>query len=751
MPWPRIRWTLASLLCLSLLVGNVYLRFTPVRHKLVTSPRPGDTAEPVRFGGVWTHPDPQLALICTLRNDGAAPLDVVVEADGRKVKRATIRPGVTSRIDVSWARAGQAPGPYRVALTSSAKTWTLRYLEVANLHGFTRGAVEALILPAGQRFVRPPWWWLGALAAAAMLLRTPQPRRWPRVIRWTWVALAIPIAAVLVVVVLSPVVSPYQVALSPRTCAAAALVLAVPRAWALGCRLRTAWTPAAVRLAARLAAAPWLPGLAVGAAVVYFAFLVTHVGAYAGGADQSGYLSSARLLGLGRVTVPMRVVAGISPADLPPFAYVPLGFRPHGATEMSPTYPVGLPLAVLATARLTGWSIAPHATMVWHALLGVALMYWLGRMAGMSRGLSILASLMLATSPLYLFSSTTLMSDTPALVWTTAAVLLAWRSRDNHYLAALAGAAVALAVLVRPTNILVLGPVAACLGASRRRWSWLIAGGAPGAAILLGYNAAAYGNPLQTGYGDVRDAFALANVPASFRSYVTWLPVELTPLVVLAAGLPVLQRGRPRLVAIVALWAVSFCGLYAFYYHTHEAWWYLRFVLPAFPPLIAASLLVGRWLMDRWPSSRRPTGSRALAAVGFGVGLLVLAHNVVWTERLEAADAGRGERTYYEAATWARAHLPANSALLAVQTSGALFHYTDFPLLRWDVLSREQFEAVVAALEKRGQPLHAVLFPYEVEEQRALTDRVPGTWTLVGTVRQVTIWRFDGPLPAAAP
>jgi hypothetical protein len=44
-----------------------------------------------------------------------------------------------------------------------------------------------------------------------------------------------------------------------------------------------------------------------------------------------------------------------------------------------------------------------------------------------------------------------------------------------------------------------------------------------------------------------------------------------------------------------------------------------------------------------------------------------------------------------------------------------------------------------------------VLFPYEVEAQRALTDRVPGTWTLVGTVRQVTIWRFDGPLPAAAP
>jgi 4-amino-4-deoxy-L-arabinose transferase-like glycosyltransferase len=444
----------------------------------------------------------------------------------------------------------------------------------------------------------------------------------------------------------------------------------------------------------------------------------------------------------------MRVVAGIPPADLPPFAYVPLGFRPHGGAEMSPTYPIGLPLAVLATAQLTGWSLGPHATMLWHALLGVALTYWLGRIAGVSKGLSLVGALMLATSPLYLFTSTTLMSDTPALVWTTAAVLLAWRSRDAPRLAALAGAAVATAVLVRPTNVLVLAPVAACLGLSPRRWAWLCAGGSPGAVVLLLYNSAAYGNPLTTGYGDVGSAFALANVPASLRTYAEWLHVELTPLVVLAPGLPMLSRRSPRLVAVLALWIAGFCGLYAFYYNTHEAWWYLRFLLPAFPPLLVAVLLVGRRLLDLLPADRWFSRSPALAAAGLTVAVLVLAHNVSWVEKLEAAEAGRGERAYYEAATWARAHLPANSALVAGQTSGALFHYTDLPLLRWDMLPQERFALVVAALQRRRQPLYAVLFPFEVEDDRVLSERLPGAWTQVGAVRHVTIWRFDGPRPA---
>lgn len=745
MPWPQIRWSLASLLCLSVLAGNVYTRFVPVREKLVKAPRPGGTGISVRLDNLEAPGDAQLVLVCVVRNDGTSRLDLSVEASGRVLKRVGIRPGARARIDAAWARPQPMPQPYQVTLTGSEPTWTLQSLEVANLHGFTRGVVEALVLPAAQRFGRPSPWWLAAFAACAVLLAAARPPRRPRWIDWPWRLLAALVTVVLAAVVASPLVSPFRVVVSPGTLAAGAMVLAVPRTWEIGRRVGAALNPVAARIGPRLAAVPWLPAFTAVAASAYLVFLALHVGAYAGGSDQSGYMNSARLLGLGRVTVPMRVAAGIPPADLPPLAYVPLGFRPHGIDEMSPTYPIGLPLAVLATAQVTGWTLAPHATMVWHALLGVGLMYWLGRVAGLSRGLSTVGAMLLATSPLYLFSSTTLMSDTPALVWTTASVLLAWRSRDHDRVAVLAGAAVSMAVLVRPTNILVLAPVAACLGLSVRRWAWLCAGGAPGAALLLSYNAAAYGSPLVSGYGDVSSAFAWANVPASLRAYAEWLPVELTPLVVLALGLPVLRSRSLRLLVVLALWIVSVCGVYAFYYNTHEAWWYLRFILPAFPAIGTAALLVGRELPGVLPVVLRPTGNRALSVASLAVGVLVLVNNVFWVKRLEAASAGHGERAYYEAATWVRTHLPAGSALLAMQASGALFHYTDLPLLRWDMLPRERFEAVAAALEARRQPLYAVLFPFEVDEDRVLTERAPGTWTRVGTVRHVTIWRFDGP------
>ena len=40
-------------------------------------------------------------------------------------------------------------------------------------------------------------------------------------------------------------------------------------------------------------------------------------------------------------------------------------------------------------------------------------------------------------------------------------------------------------------------------------------------------------------------------------------------------------------VVAVGITAAMF-GLYAFYYHTSEEWWYLRFVVPAFPALVLA-------------------------------------------------------------------------------------------------------------------------------------------------------------------
>jgi hypothetical protein len=304
----------------------------------------------------------------------------------------------------------------------------------------------------------------------------------------------------------------------------------------------------------------------------------------------------------------------------------------------------------------------------------------------------------------------------------------------------LVGLAASMAVLVRPTNILVLVPIAICLGLSWRRWLRIAAGGLPAAALLAAYNLAAYGSAMTTGYGDMSYRFASGNVLPSVRHYVTWLPVLLTPLGVLALGLPALVR-RGRAVVMLLAWAGCYVVLYAFYYHTHEWWWYLRFLLPAFPPLLVGALWAGAAAWRRWGAGA--FAARLTPALALGLTIVLVLHNAYWARRLEALEIGRRETVYSEAAAWATANLPPQAAVLTAQASGAFFYYTTFALVRWDRCDRETLRRLERATLVRGTPLYAVFFPFELDEQRAF-DRIPGQWARVGRVRHVTIWRLEG-------
>ncbi len=492
----------------------------------------------------------------------------------------------------------------------------------------------------------------------------------------------------------------------------------------------------------------WLALGALALAFVAYAVLLGyHMGAYAGGSDSSGYLNNARLLRKGLVHVPRRTIDGLSPETLSAYAYVPLGFSPVGQRDMVPTYPIGLSLLMVALSPITGASAAPHVVMWLHALLGIILMFALARLAGLSLTATTLGALLLGACPLYLYISLQAMSDTPALVWTTAAVYFAWRSQRAAPWALAAGVSVAVAVLVRPTNLLILAPVAVCLGFAWRRWLGLALGGAPGAVLLGVFNHALYGKILTTGYGDVGSAFSLKFAPLSLGNYIQWLPVLLTPGLLLALAAPwAMPRGQRRFLAVLASWILAYVGFYTFYYHTHETWWYLRFVLPAFPAIILAMLFTGRAIAARWPA--RAAGATAvLIAVG------VLGWDGWWARHFHALDSGRGEAVYPQAITWARAHLPPNAVIAAMQTSGALLYYSNFTFIRWDTLSENKFATVAAACTASGRPFYAMLLPFEIEDQGALA-RMPGRWTQVGTVDNryghVTMFKWEPPSPAEA-
>lgn len=471
---------------------------------------------------------------------------------------------------------------------------------------------------------------------------------------------------------------------------------------------------------------------------LYGLLLARFMGAYAGGSDSSGYLNHARLLQQGHLTVASHALVGLPADAVPAMTFVPLGFRPMGERVMTPTYPIGLPLFLVGVASVTGWDLVAHVTLWLHAMLGVILCYLLARQLGLGPRSAATGALLLGASPVYLFTSVQALSDVPAVVWCLAAVYGAWRSRAHAGWAVLAGAAVALAVLIRPTNILILPAVAVCLGISWRRWLALAVGGAPGAVFLALVNHRLYGSVVTTGYGDVGSAFSPAFVVPSLKSYLRWLPVLLTPGLAFGfAGPRAMFRQHRQKAWVILLWLAAFLAFYAFYFHTSETWSYLRFLLPAFPALILTVLFGGEVITRHWP--RRLKAIAGLAMVGG-----ILAWNGWWVVRLRALQPGQagGEKDYMTAAHWARSHLPPTAVVFCMQASGALHYYTDFPLVRWDQGGAKLLEKIATAAANGPRPLYAALFPWETHA--ALEREIPGHWTQVGASPRVSFWRFDG-------
>lgn len=380
----------------------------------------------------------------------------------------------------------------------------------------------------------------------------------------------------------------------------------------------------------------------------YIIFLAWRNGACAGGSDSSGYLNHARLLASGNVQTAPREVPGLSFDSLPDYAYTPLGFKATAdRTRLFPTYPPGLSMLCAVIAPLTGWDLAAPAIIILHAVLGLTLVYTLGRELGLSPFEAYAPVLLLACSPLYLHYSLQLMSDMPSLVWVTASVWAALRSRRTGQTgwAATAGAAFAVSVLIRPANILALFPAIVALGGPSRHWLAFIAGGMPGAIFSFLHNHAAFGTYLGTGYGNVSSLFSSKHVFPALWHYGKWIPVVISPLAVGALALPWLKPTPASRVLIV--WIAAYLGFYATYYHTHETWWYLRFILPAAPALLIGGMLA-------WSESRARMNGRSLRTTSFALSLgifgLLVGTAFYATFKLHAAKVKKGERAYAETA-----------------------------------------------------------------------------------------------------
>ncbi len=441
----------------------------------------------------------------------------------------------------------------------------------------------------------------------------------------------------------------------------------------------------------------------IAAAVAIGSVLVAlHFGIFAaGGADAYGYVSEAYLWASGRL------VAADPLADVAPLlgpAAAPLGYRL--ATEpgfLAPIYPPGLPLLMAAAFSIAARPSAVYFVVPLLAGLTVWLTYVLARRVAEPRT-ALVASILLAFSPIFVFQSLEPMSDVPAAAWWTAAWVFAIGSSPWSPLAS--GLAVSAALLTRPNLAplaIVLVPVVLRSGPYTRRLALFALGIIPSCLVIVALHEYLYGSLAESGYGHVAGLFAWNRFPVNLRRYLSWLVELQTPGILLAPA--ALVAGRVRHAFWMLAFSVGLLLCYVYYY-TFDTWPFLRFLLPALPLLFILSSDVALRLLERLPGAIRGVAALLLCT-------LVPLWYTVKARELTVFGIQQGEHRYVAVGEEVGRTLEPNALFVAVIQSGSVRLYGNRPTIRWDFLDPRAFDATLETLTERGYVPYLLLEDWE--------------------------------------
>jgi 4-amino-4-deoxy-L-arabinose transferase-like glycosyltransferase len=435
----------------------------------------------------------------------------------------------------------------------------------------------------------------------------------------------------------------------------------------------------------------------------------------AGSADSYGYVSQADLW-LARTLVIDEPLADEAPWRNANWTLTPFGYRPGDRRgTMVPTYSPGLPM-VMAAFKAVGGPRAVYYVVPLLGALSVWLTFLLGsRLAGPLAGL--LAAAALLASPPFLFQLMWPMSDVPVTAWWLLSIVLAIQGTTGNLAAA--GLAAAMAILTRPNLVVLAVPillfVAARPGLRRRRYrDAAVFGGAmlPGAVAVAAINHYLYESAFNSGYGSFSTIYASQHLAPNLVNYAMWLVQTETPLVFVGVLAPALFRRHhnieARAVAALAL-GVSATVLASYlWYMPFGDWTYLRFLLPAFPLMLALAASV--WV-TMLPEAR---GWRNATVAVFAATLPIWG---MWTGR--SAFHVRTSEARYVTAARIGATLPANAVILANQHSGSLRYYTGRITMRFEWLEPDMYAQALDYLKQLGRPVYIVLDDSERDIFRA--------------------------------
>jgi hypothetical protein len=477
----------------------------------------------------------------------------------------------------------------------------------------------------------------------------------------------------------------------------------------------------------------------------------------AGGSDTYGYVSEARLWASGSLHIRQDVAATV-PWPNAEWTFSPLGYRPSESGTIVPTYAPGLPLLMALFARTVG-ACGPFLVAPVCGALLVILAYALGaRISGPVTG--AMAALLTMTSPAVLYMSLWSMADVPAVVFWTAALLIAARWPSGMG-AACAGAATGMAVLIRPNLVpLAIFPAVAVAlsmteGLRANRWRsvlWFALACLPFVLFIAWLNFDLYGSALHSGYGDTAALFRWEYARVNIAHYSRWLWQTQGPVVFLAGLAVVAPRGPRRdSTALRRLLLAFVAGVFCCYvfYTPFDAWWYLRFILPACPAIfvLAADVV--------WQGARR-FGSLGRLGITLAITVMSVEYAITQTRTRAVLDTADGEQKYSDVGRFVSSQLPPTAMVFADLHSGSVRYYSGRTTIRYEWLDPEWLDRALTYLATSGFEPYLVLEKGEVARFRerfagqvsvTLVDRPP----LAVHSRQVFIYRARVPAGSEDP
>jgi hypothetical protein len=430
----------------------------------------------------------------------------------------------------------------------------------------------------------------------------------------------------------------------------------------------------------------------------------------AAGADASGYLSQANTLAMhpGYPPVHLELLAEDAP-ELDGWISTPLGWRPYEDAchidcvvgAQVPTYPPGLPLLMAIPHAIAGIAGA-NAIVIASAAIAV---WATGMLAGGASG--VLAALLLAFAPAFLYQSIQPMSDVPVTAAWLVCFLLLVRGRASW----LAGVACALAVLIRP-NLAPLAIVPLLIAHQRVLFAIPVAVAGVFLALLQWM---LYGSPIRSGYGSAAELFALSNAVPNVQRYFAWL-ISTSP-VLLAAPFGFVRVNGARQARALGAFASLVVVAYLIY-AVFDQWSYLRFLLPALAVFaVFAAVALAAWT-ERWPMSWRAPLLLALM-------LFITAHGLFVARSRGTFKLAEQVRRVEQVASFLSGYSAERPVVISGEQSGAIRYYTMTSILRWDLATPEALNAAIGAVEREGYSTYIVLDAWEEEPFRKKFASVP--------------------------